>query len=96
LDFYITSRSNLGLNANFQLPQSSTRLNSCTGFGAIGRANLYDQRRNLEDKESDTYVKGKLIPRKKVKKEVSRHSLLSWQIMSIPGMHPANAQEFLK
>jgi len=54
------------------------------------------QKRNLEGKESDTYVNGKLVPRKKVKKEVSRHSLLSWQIMSIPGMLPANALQFLE
>lgn len=53
------------------------------------------QKRNLEGKESDTYVNGKLVPRKKVKKEVSRHSLPSRQIMLIPGMHPANALQFL-
>lgn len=46
------------------------------------------QKKDLEGKESDTYVNGKLMPRKKVKKEVSRHSLLSWQIMSIPGRSP--------
>ncbi|RDL35193.1 uncharacterized protein BP5553_07124 [Venustampulla echinocandica] len=46
------------------------------------------QKRNLEGKESDTYVNGKLVPRKKVKKEVSRHSLLSCQFMSIPGRSP--------
>ena len=54
------------------------------------------QKKDLEGKESDTYVNGKLVPRKKVKKEVSRHSLLSWQIMSIPGMLPANALQFLE
>jgi hypothetical protein len=54
------------------------------------------QKRNLEGKESDTYVNGKLVPRKRVKKEVSRHFLPSWQIMSIPGMHPANALQFLE
>jgi hypothetical protein len=54
------------------------------------------QKRNLEGKESDTYVNGKLVPRKKVKKEVPRHCLPSWQIMSIPGMHPANTLQFLE
>lgn len=54
------------------------------------------QKRNLEGKESDTYINGKLAPRKKVKKEVSRHSLPSWQIMSIVGMHQANTVQFLK
>ncbi|KAH8651560.1 ankyrin repeat-containing domain protein [Tricladium varicosporioides] len=47
------------------------------------------QKRNLEGKESDTYIDGKLVPRKKVKKEVSRHPLPSWQIISIAGRSPS-------
>jgi hypothetical protein len=37
------------------------------------------QKRNLEGKESDTFINGRLVPLKKVKKEVSRHSRPSWQ-----------------
>lgn len=54
------------------------------------------QKRDLEGKESDTYLDGRLVPRKKVKKEVSRHSLLSWQIMSIAGMHPTDISQSLQ
>lgn len=54
------------------------------------------QKRNLEGKESNTYINGKLVPRKKLKREVSRHSLPSWQIMSIVGMHPASTLRSLR
>jgi len=54
------------------------------------------QKRSLEGKESETYLDGKLVPRKKVKKEVSRHSLPSWQIMSIAGTYPADASQILQ
>ncbi|KAE8442754.1 hypothetical protein EG329_002894 [Mollisiaceae sp. DMI_Dod_QoI] len=46
------------------------------------------QKRKLEGKESDTFINGKLVPLKKVKKETSRHALPSWQIMGNTGQSP--------
>ena len=43
------------------------------------------KKRNLEGKRSDTYINGKLIPRKKVMKEVSRYVTSSGQQMPITG-----------
>lgn len=48
------------------------------------------QKRTLEGKESDIYLDGKLVPRKKVKKEISRHTPPSWQVVAIAGMHPGD------
>lgn len=54
------------------------------------------QKRDLEGKESDIYVNGKLVTRKKVKKEVSRHSLPSWQIMSVSSEYLVNLLHLLE
>ncbi|CZR68340.1 uncharacterized protein PAC_18239 [Phialocephala subalpina] len=47
------------------------------------------QKRSLEGKESDTFINGELLSLKKVKKEIVRHSLPSWQTMWNTGMHLA-------
>jgi hypothetical protein len=36
------------------------------------------EKRKQEGKESDTYINGKLIPNKKVQREISRYSLPSY------------------
>lgn len=46
------------------------------------------EKRTLEGKESDIYLDGKLVPRKKVKKEISRHTPPSWQAVPIAGRSP--------
>lgn len=48
------------------------------------------QKRTLEGKDSDVYRDNRLVPRKKVKKEILRHTPPSWQVMAIADMHPAD------
>lgn len=52
--------------------------------------------RKLDDKESETYINGKLIPRKKVKKEVSRYYMPSTQQISDTGMISKKAEQVVK
>jgi hypothetical protein len=54
------------------------------------------EKRELDGKESDTYINGKLVPRKRVKKEVSRHCLPSWQATAMTGMRCANLVQSIR
>jgi hypothetical protein len=51
------------------------------------------EKRKLDGKESETYINGKLIPRKKVKKEVSRYYIPSSQQISNTGMISKKARK---
>jgi len=54
------------------------------------------KKRKLDGKESETYINGKLIPRKKVKKEVSRYYMPSTQQISDTGMISKKAEQVTK
>ena len=66
----------------------------------LDRWKLKIRRLQITEKEpgrqGEWHINSKLVPRKKVKKEVLRCSLPSLQIIWIPGMHLANALQFLE